>query len=382
MRVLVACDKFKDALDASAATTAAAEALRAAHPDWQLDLCPLADGGDGFAPVLTRAVGGELRPATVTGPRGTPVTATFGLVAAEKLPAAVRTLLGLESSARLGVVEMAQASGLALLAPAQRDPWHTTSRGTGELLRAAAAAGATRLLLGVGGSATHDVGLGALSALGLTCHEVGGKLVENPVPHTWAAVASVAGRLDPSLPPIAVACDVTNPLMGTFGAANVFAPQKGLRPEDFTRLEYMTGRMAALLTTHAKKHPLLCETPGAGAAGGLAFGLLCAADAQLVPGADLVAAWLDLDARVAAADVVLTGEGRFDASSLAGKAPAALARRALAAGKRVHVFAGAAAAELPGATVHAITPPAQPLPEALAQAATNLRAAVQKVFSA
>jgi glycerate kinase len=381
MRVLVAFDKFKDSLAAPAACAAAAAALHELHPEWQLAVCPLADGGDGFATLLTRAAGGELRSARVTGPRGEPVDATFGLVAAAKLPPAARALLGASERDTLGVVEMAQASGLALLAPAARDPWHTTSRGTGELLRAAAAAGATRLVLGVGGSATHDVGLGALSVLGLTCHEVGGKVVENPVPQTWAAVASVSGRIDPALPPIAVACDVTNPLMGTFGAANTFAPQKGLRPEDFTRLEYMTGRMAALLTTNAGKHPLLCETPGAGAAGGLAFGLHCAANAPLVPGADLVAAWLGLDARVAAADVVLTGEGRFDASSLAGKIPAALARRALAAGKAVHVFAGAVAAELPGASLHAITPAGQSGAAALAAAELNLRAALAKVFA-
>lgn len=381
MRVLVAFDKFKDSLAAPAACAAAAAALRRVRPDWEIDVCPLADGGEGFAVLLTQAAGGELRSVRVSGPRDEPVDATFGLVAAAKLPAAARPLLGADEGDTIAVVEMAQASGLALLAPSARDPWQTSTRGTGELLRAAMAAGATRIVLGVGGSATHDVGLGALSVLGLSCHEVSGAVVARPVPHTWAAVASVSGAIDPALPPLLVACDVTNPLMGTFGAANVFAPQKGLRPEDFTRLEYMTGRMAALLTAHAKKHPLLCETPGAGAAGGLAFGLMCAAGAKLQPGAELVAAWLGLDARVAAADVVLTGEGRFDASSLTGKIPADLVRRALAAGKGAHVFAGAVAAELPGASLHAITPAGQSGAAALAAADLNLRAAIEKVFA-
>ncbi len=377
MRVLVAFDKFKDSLRAAEACAAAGEALAAAHPDWTLDLCPLADGGDGFAEVLTRAAGGELRTVRVTGPRGAPVEARFGLVPTANLAAEARALLGVDGVPTLAVVEMAQASGLALLPAAERDPWHATSRGTGELLRAAAAAGAGAVVLGVGGSATHDVGLGALAALGLACRDVDGRAIDSPVPATWAAVAAVGGRIEPPLPPVVVACDVTNPLMGTFGAASVFAPQKGLRPEDFTRLEYMTGRMAALLTTHAGKHPLLCETPGAGAAGGLAFGLLCAANARLTPGAALVSAWLGLDARVAAADLVLTGEGRFDASSLGGKAPGELARRAVAAGKRVHVFAGAVEGELAGARLHAITPPGLPLPAALASARPNLAAAVR-----
>jgi glycerate kinase len=371
MRALIAFDKFKDALDASAACAAAAAAVRDVHPDWDIDLCPLADGGDGFVEVLTRAAGGQFHRTKVTGPRGGQVEASFGVA---DVPPAVREIVG---ARRVAIVEMAQASGLALLPPAQRDPWQTSTRGTGELLRAAANAGVEGILLGVGGSATHDVGLGALSILGLSCHEVDGKRVELPIPQTWAAVASISGKIDPSLPPIVIACDVNNPLMGTFGAANVFAAQKGMLPEDFTRLEYMTGRMAALLTTNAGKHPLLCETPGTGAAGGLAFGLHCAAGAKLAPGAELVTAWLDLDARLARADLVLTGEGRFDATSLQGKAPGALAQRALAAGKRVHVFAGAVSGTLPGAHLHAITPESQSLPEALRATAANLRAAVR-----
>lgn len=376
MRVLVACDKFKDALGARAACAAIAETLRGAHPGWTVDECPLADGGDGFVDVLTQAAGGKLLRATVTGPRGEPVEATYGVA---DVPGAAQALV---RGRRVAIIELAQASGLALLPPERRDPWQTTSRGTGELIRAAVAQGVDGILLGVGGSATHDVGLGALSVLGLTCHEVDGKVIAHPVPHAWAALAAIRGQVDASLPAITVACDVTNPLMGTFGAANVFAPQKGLLPEDFTRLEYMTGRMAALLTTNAGKHPLLCETPGAGAAGGFAFGMLCAAGAQLQPGAALVRAWLNLDARLAAADVVITGEGRFDATSLQGKAPGELAQRAAAAGKRVHVFAGAVDGAVPGASLHAITPAGQPLADALRAAEANLRSAVRAAFAA
>ncbi|MBA3850470.1 MAG: glycerate kinase, partial [Opitutus sp.] len=192
MRVLVAFDKFKDALGASQVCAAAAAALREIHPEWQLDLCPLADGGDGFVDVLTRAAGGAFHRTQVTGPRGGQVEATFGVA---EVPAAAQAILGHK---RVAIVEMAQASGLALLPADQRDPWHTGTRGTGELLRAAANAGVDGILLGVGGSATHDVGLGALSVLGLSCHGVDGKVVELPIPQTWAAVASISGKFDSS----------------------------------------------------------------------------------------------------------------------------------------------------------------------------------------
>lgn len=382
MRALVAFDKFKDALCAPDACRLAAEALRATHPEWELDLCPLADGGDGFAEILTHAAGGELRRATVTGPLGAPVEAHYGLVVGAKLPTAIRAQLQLGSSATVAVVEMAQASGLALVPPAQRNPWRTTSRGTGELLRAAASDGVAAIVLGVGGSATHDVGLGALAALGLVPQRMDASVISSPVPETWAALAKIGGAITPRLPPLYIATDVANPLMGTFGAANVFAAQKGLLAEDFTRLEYMTGRVAAMLCGLADKHPLLCETPGCGAAGGLAFGLHCAADAQLVRGYEFVAAWLGLEERLAAADLVLTGEGSFDASSLHGKAPGEIARRASALGKSVHIFAGQVKSSAPGLAAHAITPAGTDLATALRHAPENLSAAVRAVFAA
>ena len=380
MRFLLAFDKFKDALPAQEACAVAARALGSTH---LIEQCPLTDGGDGFCEVLTRAVGGELVSCEVTGPLGEKRAAHFGLIAVEKLPSLVRRKLELQPDerSRVALIEMAQASGLALVPPAQRNPWNTTSHGVGEMLCAAAEAGVDAIVLGVGGSATHDVGLGALTELGLECLTADGKTIASPVPHTWAALAGVRGTLR-QLPPIFVACDVQNPLMGTFGAANVYAPQKGLLPEDFTRLEYMTGRVAAMLCAHAKKHPLLCETPGAGAAGGIAFGLHCALDAKLLRGSELVAAWLDLETKIAGADVVVTGEGCFDDTSLQGKATGALVQRALTLGKRVHVFAGAVAVKETPADLqlHAITAPGTDRDTALRDAGANLTAAVQAVF--
>lgn len=378
MRILLAFDKFKDALCAQEACDVAARALGTAV---EIESCPLTDGGDGFARVLTGAAAGEIVTCTVTGPRSASVNACYGVVAAKRLPGAVREKLGLPASAhRVAVIEMAQASGLALLASDQRDLWHATSYGTGELISAAADAGADAIILGVGGSATHDVGLGALTALGLEFLDKAGARITSPAPHTWERLAKISGRLR-VLPPIAIACDVTNPLMGMFGAANVYAQQKGMPPEDFTRLEDMTGRLAALLCAHAKKPLSLCETPGAGAAGGMAFGLLCAADAKLVPGFELVSAWLDLDRRIAAADVVITGEGRFDNSSLHGKGPGAVAQRALELDKCVHVFAGAIEVREPPAAInlHAITPPGTTRAEALARTRKNLANAVRQL---
>lgn len=386
MRVLLAFDKFKGSLTAPQACAAAADALRATSAAWELDLCPLADGGDGFAEILTHAAGGTLIHETVLGPRGGSVRAHLGLVLAENIPAAARALLGLTTlppGARVALVELAQASGLALLAPEQRDPWHATTLGTGELVRAAAGRhGAAAVVLGVGGSATSDLGLGALAALGLEFFSETGEGIVPPVPAQWGRLARVGGNVFAALPPLRVACDVDNPLLGPRGAAAVFGPQKGLRAEDVRRLDHAAARVALLLCAHADRPDALMDTPGAGAAGGIAFGLMAAAGAELVPGSDLVAAWLGLDARLAAADVIITGEGRFDASSLGGKGPGLVVARARALGKPVHVFAGAAdpAAASAVTGLHVITPPGTPEPDALRAAAENLTRTVRHAF--
>ena len=386
MRALLAFDKFKDALTAPQACTLAAAALREPHPDWTLDLCPLADGGEGFGEILTSAAGGTLERFTVTGPRGSPVVATIGFVPLDDLPDAASALLGLPNSplprhACVALIEMAAASGLALLPPDQRDPWHTTSLGTGELIRLAARPGVAAILLGVGGSATHDLGVGALAALGINIVSAAGELVDPPTPSRWREIARLDGAVPADLPPLRIACDVANPLLGPKGAAAVYGPQKGLRPADLARLDSESARLALLLCHHCAQPDTLMDLPGAGAAGGIAFGLMTAARARFVPGFDLVSAWLDVDARLSAADLVLTGEGRFDASSLSGKGPGALAARALALGKPAHIFAGAvSAAPLPGLALHAITPPGTALPAALRDAPVNLAAAVRSAF--
>ncbi len=382
MRVLLAFDKFKDSLSAQEACRAAAAALRDRRPDWQVESCPLSDGGEGFAEILTTAVGGTWSRVDVTGPRGRPVGAGLGLVGAAQVPAAARGWLpeaARDVATRVAVIDMASASGLALLAQAERDVWQATSFGTGELIRAAAAAGAAAILLGVGGSATHDLGLGALAALGFQFLSAGGIPQQPPVPACWPGIERIAGSPAAGLPPIRIACDVNNPLLGPRGAAATYGPQKGLRTEDLPRLDAESGRLARWLCAHCGRPESLRDLPGTGAAGGISFGLMAATGAELVPGFEFVSAWLDVDSRLARADLVITGEGRFDDSSLQGKGPGAVAARALALGKRVHVFAGRATVAHPpaGLTVHSVTPEGTPLEQALREAAVNLRRRVE-----
>jgi glycerate kinase len=325
-----------------------------------------------------------LRPQRVTGPCGRAVTAPIGIIAAHLVPAAVRPRLAIEirdSNIKhaLAVVDLASASGLALLAPELRDPWQTSTYGTGELLAHAGDSGAGAILLGLGGSATNDLGCGALAALGFRFVDAAGQAIRLPTPATWEKIQSIDGTGARPLPPLYLACDVTNPLLGPHGATATFGPQKGLRSGDVSRLEASARRIAALLCAACHQPPDRTEIPGAGAAGGIAFGLMVAYGARLVPGYDLVSDWLDLPARLAAADLVLTGEGRFDATSLSGKGPGSLLAEARRQGKAGQVFAGSlgVAAE---PQLHAITPPHLPLAAALPRTAELLAAAITRAL--
>jgi glycerate 2-kinase len=386
MRVLVAFDKFKDSLPAARACSIAAEAIASARGGWVLDECPLSDGGEGFTDILTHSAQGTLRGIEVTGPRGGRVSSQFGLVSVDRIPEAARAVLGpavTRSGDSVGVVEMASASGLALLAPDMRDLMRASSLGTGQMLVAAAAAGARAILLGIGGSATHDLGLGALSALGIRYAGAAGEALDALVPADWRFLREISGSIPAGFPPILIACDVENPLLGIRGALAVYGPQKGLRPEEAADLEAETRRVAAMVCSHFGRTEELTEMPGSGAAGGIAFGLMAAANARLLPGFELVSSWLDLEDRLSAADMVVTGEGRFDESSLSGKGPGTVVRRALAQGKLVHVFAGeiALSRKIPGLLTHAISPPGMALAEALTGAPGLLSESVRRTLS-
>lgn len=386
MRVLVAFDKFKDSMTAPRACAAAAGAIAATRGGWDVDECPLSDGGDGFSDILTRSVEGTERRVSATGPRGGEVQASFGIVSVDRIPDRARAMLG-PAAARpegsVAVVEMAAASGLALLEPRMRDLTRASSLGTGQLMRAAAEKGVRAILLGVGGSATHDLGLGALAALGIRYYGTAGEALDPLVPADWPFLRTISGRLPEGFPQVLVACDVDNPLLGPRGALMTYGPQKGLRQENAAALEAETARVAALVCRHFGRPGDLIRMPGAGAAGGIAFGLMAAAKAVLLPGFELVASWIDLDDRLSAADMVVTGEGRFDESSLNGKGPGTVVRRALAQGKLVHVFAGQVALDrkIPGLFTHTITPQGTPLAEGLSGAPGFLSDSVRRTLS-
>jgi glycerate 2-kinase len=311
MNILIAPDKFKDCLSSEQVAHHIAEGVRTVLADAHIDECPLADGGEGTVSALISATNGTLHSRRVTGPiPDTQVDATFGFL----------------GNCKTAVVEMSQASGLFLVPRADRNPMNTTTYGTGQLLVAAAEMGATEIIVGIGGSATCDAGIGCCQAAGLSVLRKDGETVSHNDPLCGRDLADIAlikrgrgSRLDRIA--IRVACDVDNPLLGPRGAAAVFGPQKGARPEDISwfdaNMESLARRSNAI---DAALHP------GAGAAGGLGFALLAFFNAQLVPGFDLIADAVKLRQRLQGVDLVLTAEGCLDQSSLAGKTPVGVAR--------------------------------------------------------
>ena len=340
MRVLICFDKFKDSMSAHQAGAIVQAALLETHAGMTTETVALADGGDGFCEIMTRAQKEAPERHSVSGSLGEPVDAQIGWVHGSGLRGPTLSRLQLGANSRIAIIEMAQATGLQSLPPDRRDCWKTTSLGTGELIRMAAKRGADAILLGVGGSSTNDLGLGALEALGLHFCDRDGQPLRLIRPELWPSVAHIEGNLPQNLPPIKIACDVQNPLFGSQGAAAIFGPQKGLKPEDFDRMESLGKKMAWLLCDYLAKPWQLTEAPGSGAAGGITFGLSAACQVELMPGFDLVSQWLDLPGKLDRCDWLITGEGRFDLSSLQGKGPGTLARQALALGKRVSIMAG------------------------------------------
>jgi len=331
MRVLVAPDSFKGSLPADAAARALAGGWLARRPGDDVRLFPLADGGEGTVDAFAAALpAAERRTLTVPGPDGRPVTAAW---------------LVLPDGA--AVLELAQSSGLPLMAAP--DPLGAHTYGLGVLARAALDAGATRLVVGLGGSASTDGGTGALRALGLRLSDTHGR----ELPLGGAALADLArvdaGELLPAPPGgVQLLVDVTAPLTGPAGAAAVYGPQKGAGPADVALLDGALRRFADL----AGGDP---DEPGAGAAGGTAYGLAALWGARIVPGATTIAALVGLADGLAGADVVLTGEGRFDETSLTGKVVGSLLESAEAAAVPVGVAAGQVTGPVPRSVSAAVS---------------------------
>jgi glycerate kinase len=322
VKVVVALDSFKGSLTAGEACDLVAAVLRDARPEWRVFTRPMADGGEGTASVLVEAGAGEWRKVPgVTGPLpGMLLHCGYGW-----LP-----------GSRTAVVEMAAASGLALLPRDRRNPLLTTSIGTGQLMAAAIRQGARKILLTLGGSATVDGGAGAASALGWRFLDRRGR----KVPPGGGALAEIRRLVPPlrKLPEVEVLCDVTNPLCGPLGAARVFAPQKGATPAMVLQLEQGLRHLAGLVRRQLGKEIL--QIPGGGAAGGFGAGAAAFFGARLVSGVETVMQATGLGDALDGADWVITGEGSFDEQSFQGKVVSGVRNAALCRGVKVAVLAG------------------------------------------
>jgi glycerate 2-kinase len=372
MRVVIAPDKFKGSLSASEAAEAMARGVARAAPGATIDRVPMADGGEGTVAALVAATGGSFREAAVHGPMGEPRSARFGLL----------------GDGRTAAIEMAAASGLVLVPADRRNPLAATTRGTGELLLAAIAAGARKLIVGIGGSATNDGGAGLGQALGFRLlddrgHEIGpgggslGRL---------ARIDASARRAELEGIEVAVACDVTNPLCGPSGASAVYGPQKGATPAIAAQLDANLAHLAAIVERDLGVS--IRDIPGSGAAGGLGGGLVAFAGGRLEPGINLVIEAVDLRGRLRGADLCLTGEGALDDQSAFGKTAVGVGRLARSLGCPALALAGSIG---PGADVtldhdldayFSICPGPITLQEAMAHAAELLEEATAQAVRA
>ncbi|QXI36323.1 glycerate kinase [Pseudomonas xantholysinigenes] len=324
MKIVIAPDSFKDSLDAASVAQAIASGLAEVWPTAELRECPMADGGEGTMAAIVAASHGEQRRQWVRGPLGEPVQASWGW-----LP-----------ESHTAVIEMAEASGIQLVPNAQRDACRSSTWGTGELVGAALAAGARRIVLAIGGSATNDAGSGMLRALGLRLYDAAGE----PLEEGGLALAQLAridaSALDPRLAhvQVEVAADVDNPLCGANGASAIFGPQKGASPAQVQALDQALSHFADHCVRLLGKD--VRDEPGSGAAGGMGFAAKAFMGARFRPGVEVVAELAGLEALVQGADLVITGEGRFDAQTLRGKTPLGVARVAKRHGVPVVVLAG------------------------------------------
>jgi glycerate kinase len=367
MKIVVATDSFKGTMRSDEAGDLIADALRSTLTGAEIVVIPMADGGEGTTEAVIRATGGELHAVEATGPLGEPVEACFGIM----------------PDGRTAVLEMAAASGLELVPSGDLDPLRATSFGTGELMRAAIDRGVREIILGIGGSATVDGGLGMAQALGY-----------RPLTATGAecarggAALSTVTAIDATAVPdavhscrIRVACDVTTPLLGEHGAARVFGPQKGASPAVVEQLEAGLGCLAGVWIEAGML--LSVDQPGDGAAGGLGAGLRAFCGAELSSGADLVAEISGFDREIAGAHLLITGEGRSDRQTLDGKLCQVLATRAADAGARTILISGAVAdhSALQGVfdVICAAVHDTGGLDQALRDARVNLSAAASSV---
>jgi glycerate kinase len=324
MRILIAPDSYKNALSALEVARSLKAGLQKVFQEAEFVILPMADGGEGTVEALIDATHGEIIKTAVHDPLMRPVESTFGIT----------------GDGITAVIEMASASGIQMITSEERNPWITTTFGTGELIHAALDKGCRDIILGIGGSATNDCGMGMATALGVKFLDQDG----NPVVQGGGMLAEVT-RIDMSglderirETKIMVACDVTNPLTGPDGASHVYGPQKGADPEMVKQLDSNLKKFSRVITEQLGKE--VGNIPGAGAAGGLGAGLIAFLDGELMEGVPLIAAKTRLDEAVVKADLVITGEGGIDFQTQFGKTPYGVAQVAKKHGKPVMAIAG------------------------------------------
>jgi glycerate kinase len=322
IRILVAPDKFKGSLGAAEVAKSISAGLRDVLPNAIIEIAPVADGGEGTAEVIRNALGGTWVRCGAHDPVGRAIAARYAWI----------------PERRLAVIEMSEAAGMRRLRESERDPLRASTFGVGEMLLAAIKRGAHEIMAGLGGSATNDGGLGMARALGFKFLRIDGGAIESVGElFRFERIEKPAAL---SLPEIIAAADVRNPLLGESGATRVFGPQKGANPDEIEILERALWRLADIVARDL--HLDHRDVAGAGAAGGLGFGLMSFCSAQLRSGFDVVAKAIDLEEKVRKADVIVTGEGKLDSQTLGGKAPAGVAQLARRHGKLVYAIVGQA----------------------------------------
>lgn len=324
MKAVIAIDSLKGSLSSIEAGNAIAEGIRRANDQNLTVVRPLADGGEGTVDALVYAMNGEMQEITVTGPLGIPVHCTYGII----------------RDTKTAVLEMSGAAGITLVSDEKKNPLHTTTYGVGEIIKDAISKGCRRFIVGIGGSATNDGGVGMLQALGYGFLDKEGK----QIPFGAKGLEMLDSITDNGiLPELAkcqfkIACDVTNILCGKTGCSAVYGPQKGATPEMIRQMDQWLGAYASLAQqTYPKANP---DQPGTGAAGGLGFAFLTFTNAVLESGIQIVLEETQLERYIKDADIVITGEGRLDGQTAMGKAPVGVARLAKKYGIPVIAFAG------------------------------------------
>ena len=338
MKVVVAIDSFKGSLSSLEAGNAISEGIKNVMSDAEVIVRPLADGGEGTVEALALGMGGKLEHVEVTGPLGKKVICAYGI---------------LEES-KTAILEMSGAAGITLVPDQERNPMNTTTYGVGEVIRDAIAKGCRHFIVGIGGSATNDGGIGMLQALGFGMLDKDG----NPVPFGAKGLEVLEQITDENVIPelkecsFRVACDVTNPLCGEVGCSAVFGPQKGATPTMIMQMDKWLGNYAKL--TGRKYEKANAEYPGTGAAGGMGFAFLAYTDAVLESGIKIILEETRLEEYVKDADIVVTGEGRLDGQTVFGKAPIGVAKIAKKYDKRVLAFSGSVTEDAVACNDHGI----------------------------